>query len=56
MLKQIGKRAVSGALALAMLLSCVGCGATSSSAGSAAETPAEEPVELTIDEQIEEML
>lgn len=56
MLKQIGKRAVSGALALAMLLSCAGCGAKSSSAGSAAETPAEEPVKLTIDEQIEEML
>lgn len=56
MLKYIGKRAVSGALSLLMLLSCLGCGTRTKPSGSAPEKPAEEETVLTIDEQIDEML
>ena len=56
MLKHIGKRAVSGALSLLMLLSCLGCGTRTKPSGSAPEKPAEEETVLTIDEQIDEML
>lgn len=56
MLKYIGKRAVSGALSLLMLLSCLGCGTRTKPSGSASEKPAEEETVLTIDEQIDEML
>ena len=56
MLKYIGKRAVSGALSLLMLLSCLGCGTQTKPSGSAPEKPAEEETVLTIDEQIDEML
>lgn len=55
MLKYIGKRAVSGVLAL-MLLSCMGCGAQTELSGSAAEKTAGESAELTTEEQIDEML
>lgn len=56
MLKYIGKRAVSGALSLLMLLSCLGCGTRTKPSGSAPEKPVEEETVLTIDEQIDEML
>ena len=56
MLKLIGKRAVSGALSLLMLMSCLGCGTQTKPSGSAPEKAAEEETELTIDEQIDEML
>lgn len=56
MLKYIGKRAVSGALSLLMLLSCLGCGTRTKLSGSAPEKPVEEETVLTIDEQIDEML
>lgn len=56
MLKYIGKRAVSGALSLLMLLSCLGCGTRIKPSGSAPEKPVEEETVLTIDEQIDEML
>ena len=56
MLKYIGKRVVSGALSLLMLLSCLGCGTQTKPSGSAPEKPAEEETVLTIDEQIDEML
>ncbi|MCI6832517.1 MAG: glycoside hydrolase family 3 protein [Clostridiales bacterium] len=56
MLKYIGKRAVSGALSLLMLLSCLGCGTRTKPSGSAPEKQAEEETVLTIDEQIDEML
>lgn len=56
MLKLIGKRAVSGALSLLMLLSCLGCGTRTKPSGSAPEKPVEEETVLTIDEQIDEML
>ena len=56
MLKYIGKRAVSGALSLLMLLSCLGCGTRTKPPGSAPEKPVEEETVLTIDEQIDEML
>ena len=56
MLKYIGKRAVSGALSLLMLLSCLGCGTRTKPSGSAPEKLAEEETVLTIDEQIDEML
>ena len=56
MLKYIGKRTVSGALSLLMMLSCVGCGTQTKPSGSAPEKPTEEETVLTIDEQIDEML
>lgn len=56
MLKYIGKRAVSGALSLLMLLSCLGCGTRTKPSGSAPEKPVEEETVLTIDEQIDEIL
>ena len=56
MLKYIGKRAVSGALSLLMLLSCLGCGTRTKPSGSVPEKPVEEETVLTIDEQIDEML